>query len=141
MNYPRALALGVRGACLKRPEVSHRRAYNIPMAEQKRRYHRFKDFFRGSMEYQGSSYFCVVEEISQRGLRLLSAAAVNIGDRMRVDLHISQDTRLSCVIEVRQFIGDALGAEIVDIAEADANVLRGLIEGHYSAAQREGGLH
>jgi hypothetical protein len=93
------------------------------------------------MEYQGSSYFCVVEEISQRGLRLLSAAAVNIGDRMRVDLHISQDTRLSCVIEVRQFIGDALGAEIVDIAEADANVLRGLIEGHYSAAQREGGLH
>ena len=111
------------------------------MAQQKRRYHRFKDFFRGSMEYQGASYFCVVGEISQRGLRLLSAAAVNIGDRMRVDLHISQDTRLSCVIEIRHFIDNALGVEIVDIAEADAEVLRGLIEEYYSAAQREGGTH
>jgi hypothetical protein len=88
------------------------------------------------MEYQGSSYFCLVEEISARGLRLLSGAAVNIGDRARVDLHISQGARLSCVIEVRQVIGDGLGAEIVDIAQADADVLRGQTEEHYSAVRR-----
>jgi hypothetical protein len=87
------------------------------------------------MEYKGSSYFCLVEEISERGLRLLSGAAVKISDRARIDLHISQGARLSCVIEIRQFIGDSLGAEIVDIAQADADVLRGKIAEHHSAVR------
>jgi len=100
-----------------------------------RRYHRFKDSFMGSIEYLGSSYPCLVEEISERGIRLLSRAAVDIGDRVSVDLQISQDARLSCVIEIRDFTGDALRAEIVDISDADAGVLRGRIEKHYSAVR------
>jgi hypothetical protein len=100
-----------------------------------RRYHRFKDFFRGRIEYQGSSYLCLVENISQRGLRLLSVAPVDVGDRMSVDLHISQDARCSCVIEIRHVTSDGLRAEIVDIADADAGVLSGRIEGHYSAVR------
>jgi hypothetical protein len=88
------------------------------------------------MEYPSSSYLCLVEEVSERGLRLLPGTAVNMGERMRVDLHISQDARLSCVIEIRQVTRDGLGAEIVDIAQADADVLRGRIEEHYLAVRR-----
>jgi hypothetical protein len=60
---------------------------------------------------------------------------VNIGDRMSVDLRISQDARFSCVIEIRQVTSNGLSAEIVDIANADAGVLNGRIEGHYAAVR------
>ena len=100
-----------------------------------RQYHRFKDFFRGRIEYLGSSYLCLVEDIGRRGLRMLSDAPVDVGDRMRVDLHVSPDARFSCVIEIRQVTRDGLRAEIVDIADADAGVLSGRIEEHYSAVR------
>ena len=100
-----------------------------------RRYHRFKDSFGGRIEYLGSSYPCLVQDISPRGLYLVSGAPVNTGDRMRVDLHISQDARFSCVIEIRQVTSDGLSAEIVDIADADAGVLNGRIHEHYSAVR------
>lgn len=100
-----------------------------------RRSHRFKDFLRGSIEYLGSSYPCLVEDISPRGLYLVCGVPANIGDRMSVDLRISQDARFSCTIEIRQVTSDGLGAEIVDIADADAGVLTGRIEEHYSAVR------
>jgi hypothetical protein len=100
-----------------------------------RRHYRFKDSFRGSIEYLGSSYPCLIEDISQRGLYLVSGPAVNIGDRMSVDFHISQDVRLRCVIEIRQVTSDGLGAEIVDIADADAGVLSGRLEEHCRAVR------
>jgi hypothetical protein len=101
-----------------------------------RHYHRFKDSFRGSIEHLGSSYPCPIEDISPRGLYLVSSAPVNIGDRTRVDLRISPDAQISCVIEIRQVTSDGLGAEIVDIAAADAGVLSSRIEGHYSAVRQ-----
>ena len=100
-----------------------------------RRDHRFKDSFRGSIEYLGSTYPCLVEEISQRGLYLVSNALVGVGDRARLDLHISQDARFSCVIQIRQVTSDGLGAEIVEIADADASLLNSRIEEYYSAAR------
>lgn len=101
-----------------------------------RRSFRFKDSFRGSIQYRGSSYPCLVEDISQRGLRLLCDAPVNVGDRLNAALHISPDTGFSCVIEVRQITGNRLRGEIIDIAEADAGVLNDRIEGHYSAVRQ-----
>lgn len=98
-----------------------------------RRGHRFKDSFRGRIEYLGSSYLCLAVDISQRGLHLLSGAAVDVGDRMNIDLHISQDARFSCLIEVRHVTSDGLGAEIVYIGNADACVLSARIEEHRSA--------
>lgn len=89
---------------------------------------RFKDSFRGSIEYLGSSYLCLVDDISQRGLHLLSGAAVDIGDRMNVRLQISQDAQFSCLIEVRHVTGDGLGAEILYISNADAYVLSDRVE-------------
>jgi hypothetical protein len=100
-----------------------------------RGYHRFKDSLRGSIEHLGLSYLCLVEDISQRGLRLWSAAPVAVGDRVSVDLQISQDARLSCVIEIRQVTSDGLRVEIVDIAAADAVVLIGRIAEHYQAVR------
>ena len=97
-----------------------------------RRDHRFKDSFRGSIKYLGSSYLCLVDDISQRGLHLLSGAAVDIGDRMSVDLQIAEDARFSCLIEVRHITADGLGAEIVYIGNADAYMLSGRIEKHHS---------
>ena len=55
---------------------------------------------------------------------------------MSVDLQVSGATQFTCVIEIRQVAGDALRAEIVDIADADAGVLGGRIEEHYSAVRR-----
>lgn len=98
-----------------------------------RRDHRFKDSFRGSIEYLGSSYLCLAVDISQRGLHLLSGAAVDVGDRINVNLPISQDARFSCLIEVRHVTSDGLGAEIVYIGNADACVLSARIEEHHSA--------
>lgn len=98
-----------------------------------RRDHRFKDSFRGSIEYLGSSYLCLAVDISQRGLHLLSGAAVDVGDRMNIDLQISEDARFSCRIEVRHVTSDGLGAEIVYIGNADACVLSARIEEHHSA--------
>ena len=100
-----------------------------------RRYHRFNDSFSGSLDYLGLAYLCLVHDISQHGLRLWSAAPVEVGDRMSVDLRISQDVRFSCVIEIRQVASDGLRAEIVEITDADAGVLGGRIEEHYSAVR------
>jgi hypothetical protein len=102
--------------------------------------HRFKDSLRGSIahlgEHLGSPYPCLVEDISQRGLYLATSAPVRIGDRLTIDLHISEDARFSCVIEIRQVTPDGLGAEVVDIADADAAVLSGRIEKHYLAVRQ-----
>jgi hypothetical protein len=102
-----------------------------PLADKgKRRDHRFEDSIRGSLKYRGSSYLCLVADLSQRGLHLLSGAAVDVGDRLSVDLHISEDTRLSCVIVARHVTSDGLGAEIEYIPDTAANVLSGRIEKH-----------
>ena len=102
--------------------------------------HRFKDSLRGSIahlgERLGSPYPCLVEDISQRGLYLVASAPVKIGDRMRIDLHISEDARFSCVIEIRQVTPEGLGAEVVDIAGADAAVLSDRIEKHCLAVRQ-----
>lgn len=99
-----------------------------------RRDHRFKDSFKGSIEYLGSSYLCLAVDISQRGVHLLSGAAVDVGDRMNVNLRISPDAGFSCLIEVRHVTSDGLGAEIVYIGNADAYVLSARIEEHHSAS-------
>jgi hypothetical protein len=101
-----------------------------------RRHYRFKDCFTGSIDHLGTSHLCQVEEISQRGLYLLSDIAANVGDRMSVDLHISKDVRFSCVIEIRRVTSDGIRAEIVDIADVDADVLNARIEEHCAAAGR-----
>jgi len=49
--------------------------------------------------------------------------------RPKPNTNSSTDT---CVIEIRAFTGDALRAEIVAISDADAGVLRGRLEEHYS---------
>lgn len=89
---------------------------------------RYKDSFRGRIEYLGSSYLCMVDDISQSGLHLLSGAAVDVGDRMSVSFRSSQDPGFSCLIEVRHVTADGLGAEIVYISNADAYVLSNRIE-------------
>lgn len=106
-----------------------------------RGYHRFKDSLGGSIahlgEHLGSRYPCLVEDISQRGLYLVTSAPAKIGDRMNIDLHVSEDARrFSCIIEIRQVTSDGLGAEVVDIADADAAVLGGRIEQHCLAVQQ-----
>lgn len=96
-----------------------------PRASDKgqRREHRYKDTSRGSIEYLGASYLCMVHDISQQGLHLLSGAAVDVGDRMSVELQLSDDARLSCLIEVRHVTPDGLGAKIIYIGHDDAYVL------------------
>ena len=101
-----------------------------------RGYHRFKDSLRGSIEHLGLSYPCLVEDISQRGLYLVTNAPVKIGDRMSIVLYISKAAGFHCVIEIRQVTPDGLGAEVVDIADADAAVLSGRIEIHYLAVRQ-----
>ena len=107
----------------------------MDLLKSARAHHRFNDSFSGSLEYLGLAYLCLVNDISQRGLRLCSAAPVDVGDRMSVDLRISEDVRFSCVIEIRQITSDGLRAEIVDIADADAGVLGGRIEEHCAAVR------
>lgn len=97
-----------------------------------RRDHRFKDSFRGNIEYLGAFYLCLADDISQRGVHLISGAAVDVGDRVIVHLSLSPEVKLSCVIEVRHVNRDGLGAEIVYISHDDAYVLSGRIEEHYA---------
>ena len=101
---------------------------SVSVVSDNRRDYRFKDSFRGLIDYLGSSYLCLVDDISQHGLHLLSGAAVDIGDRMTVHLQISEDARFSCLIEVRHVTADGLGARIVYIANMDAYVLSDRIE-------------
>jgi hypothetical protein len=104
-----------------------------PLADKgKRREHRFQDSIRGSIQYRGSSYLCLVADLSQRGLHLLSGAAVDVGDRLSVDLHISEDVQFSCVIVAKHVTSDGLGGEIEYIGDTAANVLSGRIEKHES---------
>jgi len=94
-----------------------------------RRYTRFKASLKGSLEYSGSSYLCLVEDMNERGFQLLSIAAPKVGDQMRFTLHETEDTQFSCLIEVRHVADDGfLGARIVDIEAADACALRRLID-------------
>lgn len=110
-------------------------AASKPVLSEKdqRRDLRFKDSFRGSIDYLGSSYLCLVDDISQHGLHLLSGAAVDVGDRMSVHLQPSPDAGLSCLIEVRHVTSDGLGAKIVYIGNADAYVLSDRVEKRRSA--------
>ncbi|MGQ0749387.1 MAG: PilZ domain-containing protein [Betaproteobacteria bacterium] len=88
-----------------------------------RREQRYKDTFRGNIDYLGASYLCMVHDISQQGFHLLSGAAVDIGDRMSVKLQLSEEARFSCLIEVRHVTADGLGAKIIYIGHEDAYVL------------------
>lgn len=88
-----------------------------------RRELRYKDTFRGNIDYLGASYLCMVHDISQQGLHLLSGAAVDVGDRVSVALQISEDARFSCLMEVRHVTPDGLGAKIIYIGHEDAYVL------------------
>ena len=101
-----------------------------------RRYYRFKESLTGNIEFRGSSYRCVVEDISPRGLRLWSAAPVAVGERMGIELQLPHDARFSCFIEIRQITNDDLRAEIVEISDANAAALSGRIEEHCSAVRR-----
>jgi hypothetical protein len=100
-----------------------------------RRYNRFKASLKGCIEYSGSSYLCLVEDMNDRGFQLLSIAAPEVGEQMRFTLRVSQDAQLSCLIEVRHIASDGfLGARIVAIDAADASVLRRLIDEHSKCA-------
>jgi hypothetical protein len=97
-------------------------------AKGQRREQRYEDTFRGRIEYLGASYLCMVHDISQEGLHLLSGAAVEIGDRMSVELQPSEEARFSCLIEVRHVTPDGLGARIIYIGHDDAYILSGRID-------------
>jgi hypothetical protein len=100
-----------------------------PSGKGVRRYSRFKASLKGRLEYSGSSYLCLVEDMNERGFQLLSVADPEVGDQMRFTLHVSRDTQLSCLIEVRHVASDGfLGARIVDIEAVDAGELRRLID-------------
>lgn len=101
---------------------------SVSVVSDNRRDYRFKDSFRGRIDYLGSSYLCLVDDISQQGLQLLSGAAVDIGDRMSVHLQIAEDAQFSCLVEVRHVTSDGFGAKIVYIANVDAYVLSDRIE-------------
>jgi hypothetical protein len=88
-----------------------------------RREHRYKDTFRGNIDYLSATYLCMVHDISQQGLHLLSGAAVDVGDRMSVVLQLSEEAQFSCLIEVRHITPDGLGARIIYIGHEDAYVL------------------
>lgn len=93
-----------------------------------RRYGRYKASLKGCIEYAGSSYLCLVEDMNERGFQVLSIATPEVGDQMRFTLRVSPDVQLSCLIEVRHVASDGfLGARIVTIDAADASVLRRLI--------------
>lgn len=94
-----------------------------------RRYSRFKASLKGRLEYSGSSYLCLVEDMNERGFQLLSIATPEVGEQMRFTLPVSQDIQLSCLIEVRHVASDGfLGARIIDMDATDAATLRRLIE-------------
>ena len=93
-----------------------------------RRYTRFKASLKGCLEYSGSTYLCLVEDMNERGFQLLSIAAPKVGDQMRFTLH-EEHAQFSCLIEVRHVAADGfLGARIVEIEAADACALRRLID-------------
>ncbi|MGQ0749318.1 MAG: PilZ domain-containing protein [Betaproteobacteria bacterium] len=101
----------------------------MPSGKGVRRYTRFKASLKGCLEYSGSSYLCLVEDMNERGFQLLSIASPKVGDQMRFTLHVTQDTQLSCLIEVRHVADDGfLGVRIVAIDSADASALRYLID-------------
>lgn len=100
-----------------------------------RRYSRFKASLKGCIEYSGSSFLCLVEDVNERGFQLLSIAAPEVGDQMRFTLQVSHDAQLSCLIEVRHVASDGfLGARIIAIDAADASVLRRLVDEYSKSA-------
>ena len=98
-----------------------------------RRHHRFKASIRGTIEYLGVYYHCLVEDISEQGLQVLTRAAIGIGERINVYLRVSDAARIACAVEARHVNGDGLGAEIVLIGQASSRVLTQFIEERYSA--------
>jgi hypothetical protein len=93
-----------------------------------RREPRYKDTFRGSVEYLDATYLCMVHDLSQEGVHLLCGAAVDVGDRMNLRLQIAQDAEISCLIEVRHVTPDGLGARIIYIGHENAYFLSGRLD-------------
>lgn len=93
-----------------------------------RREPRYRDTFRGSVEYHESTYLCMVHDLSQEGVHLLCGAAVDVGDRMNLRLQLAEDAGFACLIEVRHVTPDGLGARIIYIGHEDAYVLSDRID-------------
>ena len=104
-------------------------------AAAKRQHGRFRASIRGSVQYLGATYPCVVENVSEHGLFLRSSAVVGVGGEVNLDLLISQSTHLTCVAEVRHVTNDGVGGQIVSIPDSGSKALGQLIEALYPSAK------
>ena len=100
----------------------------VSRSTDQRRDKRYKDSIKGSIDYLGASYLCLVDDISQEGLYLLSGVAADIGDQINVHIQISEEATISCLAEVRHVTSDGLGARIRYISNADAYVFTDRIQ-------------
>jgi hypothetical protein len=97
---------------------------------RQRGHQRIRKSVRGSIQYQGALYPCLLEDLSACGMALLTGADVGVGERVIVDLHASAQQRLICVVEVRHVHNDGIGGEIVDISQSHSMRLAEIVREH-----------
>lgn len=92
-------------------------------ASNLRRDTRLRETLRGRVAYQDQHFPCLLEDFSEHGMHLLSAAKVSVGERVAVDLHICEDQHLPCVLDVRHVNRDGFGGKIVAIEPSNLSLL------------------
>jgi hypothetical protein len=93
------------------------------LSRDKRRDIRRREPLKGNISYRDAAYPCLLEDFSENGMRLLSAAEVAVGERVAVDLQLCEGQHLPCVLHVRHIDEDGFGGRIVEIEPANKSLL------------------
>lgn len=93
------------------------------LARNLRREARLQESVRGKVAHQDTLYPCMLEDFSQNGMHLLSAAKVSVGERVAVELQLCEGQNLPCVLDVRHVNRDGFGGKIIEIEPSNRSLL------------------
>lgn len=91
---------------------------------------RLRESLKGQVGYRDTVYPCMLEDFSEKGMLLLSNAAVAVGERVAVELQICEGQSLPCVVDVRHVNRDSFGGKIIEIAPRNLSLLVQMIAEH-----------
>ena len=87
---------------------------------------------RGTLKVEDSSYPCLVEDMSQNGIRIMSSREFPVGQLLEFQCELFPGKILECKVEVRHVSDQSLGLKIVEIDEKGISLCQLFLEEQYA---------
>ena len=87
---------------------------------------------RGLLGAPTASHPCLIQDLSSKGLLLMSTVKAQLGDQLALKCELYPERFLECKVEVRHIHDDCLGIMIVEVSDASLALYRQFIDEHVS---------